>query len=70
MSFDKKYPNRKDWRKQFRGSKRFVYSCRNHGSCSYCENNRRFFDFRKRIFSQTELNEFYFGENKHFKINF
>jgi len=42
MSFDKHYPNRKDWRKPYRGSKRFDRTCRNHGSCSYCEANRTF----------------------------
>lgn len=40
MSFDKKYPNRKDHRKPFYGSKRFDHSCRNHGSCGYCKSNR------------------------------
>lgn len=32
MSFDNYYPNRK--------SKRFDRSCRNHGSCQWCEENR------------------------------
>lgn len=27
-------------RKEYKGSKRFDMSCRNHGSCSYCESNR------------------------------
>ena len=40
MSFDNNYPNRKDKRKQYRGSKNFDRSCRNHGSCDYCKNNR------------------------------
>lgn len=42
MSFDKSYPNRKDHRKSYRGSKRFDRSCRNHGSCGYCEGNRKY----------------------------
>lgn len=42
MSFDKSYPNRKDRRKPYRGSKRFDRSCRNHGSCGYCERNRKY----------------------------
>jgi hypothetical protein len=33
MPFDKNYPNRKDKRKPYYGSKRFDASCRNHGSC-------------------------------------
>lgn len=40
MSFDKKYPNRKDKRKPYRKSKAFDRSCRNHGTCGYCKNNR------------------------------
>ena len=40
MSFDKDYPNRKDKRKPYRNSKRFDRTCRNHGSCLWCERNR------------------------------
>lgn len=40
MSFDKNYPNRKDQRKPYRKSKAFDRTCRNHGSCSYCELGR------------------------------
>jgi hypothetical protein len=40
MSFDKTYPNRKDQRKPYRGSKRFDRGCRNHGKCSRCEEDR------------------------------
>lgn len=42
MSFDKTYPNRKDWRKSYRGSKRFDRTCRCHGSCGYCNGNRTY----------------------------
>lgn len=30
----------KNKRKPYRGSKAFDTTCRNHGSCSYCRNNR------------------------------
>ena len=40
MSFDKYYPNRKDWRKSYRGAGSFDRSCRTGGSCSYCIGNR------------------------------
>lgn len=42
MSFDNDYPNRKDWRKPYRGSKRFDKNCRCHGKCGYCEGNRTY----------------------------
>ena len=42
MSFDKSYPNRKDIRKPYYKSAYFDRSCRNHGSCGYCEGNRTY----------------------------
>lgn len=41
MSFDKNYPNRKDWRKPYRKSKAFDASCRPHGTCGWCQGNRQ-----------------------------
>jgi hypothetical protein len=40
MSLEKAIVYGKEHRKAYRGSKRFDHSCRNHGSCSYCESNR------------------------------
>jgi hypothetical protein len=40
MSFDKNYPNRKDKRKPYRKAKAIDPTCRNHGSCPYCRENR------------------------------
>jgi hypothetical protein len=40
MSFDKDYPNRKDWRKKYYRSGRFDRSCRCNGKCDYCRDNR------------------------------
>ena len=40
MSFDNDYPNRKDRRKPYYRSKQVDRSCRNHGSCPWCEGNR------------------------------
>lgn len=47
MSFDNFYPNRKDHRKPFHGSKSVDRTCRNHGSCPYCSGNRQFKNFRR-----------------------
>jgi hypothetical protein len=45
--FDTQYKNRKDWKNPYFGAKRFDSSCRNHGSCSYCLDNRTHKDKRR-----------------------
>jgi ferredoxin len=40
MSFDKDYPNRKDKRKPYRGSRAIAHSCRHGGTCSRCRGDR------------------------------
>ena len=40
MSLDKAIKYNKEFRKQYRGSKSIDKSCRNHGTCAYCKNNR------------------------------
>ena len=40
MSLEKAIEHGKEKRKPYKGSKRFDHSCRNHGSCGYCLNNR------------------------------
>ncbi len=42
MSFDDDHPNRKDWRKPYRGAKERSVACRNHKSCSYCRDTRTY----------------------------
>jgi hypothetical protein len=42
MSLDKAIEFGKEKRKQFRKSKAFDRTCRNHGSCPWCEGNRTF----------------------------
>lgn len=41
MSFDKAIEHGKEHRKEYRGGKAIDKSCRNHGGCFWCENNRR-----------------------------
>lgn len=57
MSFDKNYPNRKDKRKTYRKAKAFDRSCRNHGSCPYCKDNRTFNDKKRRSYADADLQE-------------
>jgi hypothetical protein len=40
MSLAKAIAHGKERRRQYRKSKAFDYTCRNHGSCPYCKNNR------------------------------
>ena len=42
MSLDKAIEHKKEWRKQYHGSKAIDKSCRNHGSCPWCKENRTF----------------------------
>jgi len=63
MGFDKEYPNRKDWRKPYRGSKAFDHSCRNKGGCGYCQNNRLYFDKRNRSAADEELSKWNKGDD-------
>lgn len=57
MSLDKSIFYKKEKRKPYRDSKRFDYSCRNHGSCGYCKNNRTH-NFQKRcLFSKQDIKD-------------
>ena len=47
MSLDKSIEHGKEHRKPYYGSKAIDSTCRNHGSCSWCEGNRKYAD-RKR----------------------
>lgn len=40
MSLDKAIKSGKEHRKPYRKSKRIDASCRNHGNCPYCKQNR------------------------------
>ena len=57
--FSKKTDQRgkKDWRKPYRKSKAFDPSCRNHGGCGYCEDNRTFRNRKAEIDAQEQLDE-------------
>jgi hypothetical protein len=57
MSFDNQYFKRKDWRKLYFQTKARDKSCRPHGGCTYCLENR-LHSYRKRKFRTIqELNE-------------
>jgi hypothetical protein len=48
MSLDKSIEHKKDHRKPYHGSKRFDRTCRNHGSCEWCKENRLYSSRKRR----------------------
>jgi hypothetical protein len=40
MSLEKSIHSGKEYRKPYRGAKAVDHSCRNHGSCPWCNRNR------------------------------
>lgn len=41
MSLEKAIKHKKEHRKPYHGSKYFDKTCRNHGGCPWCEENRK-----------------------------
>lgn len=52
MSFDNVYPNRKDKRKRYRGSRSFDNRCRHGGNCGWCRGDRTFNTDRRKAESE------------------
>lgn len=48
MALDKAIEHNHEWRKPYKGSKKFDITCRNHGRCPYCRKNRLIQDKRQR----------------------
>jgi hypothetical protein len=48
MSLNKAIQYGKEYRKPYRGSARFDRSCRNHGTCPWCQEGRKHSE-RKRV---------------------
>lgn len=78
MALDKAIKFGKERRKPYHGSKRIDASCRNHGSCPYCERNRKhkFLDLKGEQmlddfitnFSYDELEDNYLTPNEIYDI--
>jgi positive regulator of sigma E activity len=52
---------KKEFRKPFKGSKQFDVTCRNHGSCSYCESNRKHSKNVSELASKDKLKDYFNG---------
>ena len=57
MSLDKTIEHGKEKRKPYRGSKSFAWSCRNHGGCTWCENDRQYSNLKIKIEADEQLKE-------------
>ena len=57
MSFDR-YMG-KDRRKKFRGAKARDHTCRNHGSCPHCRDNRLYANRKRHAAADQQLKETY-----------
>ena len=54
MSLDKAILHKKEHRKEYHGSKAFDCTCRNHGSCDWCKNNRLYQSNREKTKCECE----------------
>jgi hypothetical protein len=59
MSLEKAIKHKKEKRKPYRDSKAWDSSCRNHGSCSWCESNRLHSEKKRKASSKDQLDRYY-----------
>lgn len=62
MSLEKAIEHGKEKRKPYRKSKRFDRTCRCHGSCSWCERNRKHANEIREEAADSELREYEKGQ--------
>ena len=62
MSLDKAIKHGKEHRKPYTGSKAIDHTCRNHGGCTWCEENRKYKTVKK-IQKMDSLLRDYFRES-------
>ena len=58
MSLDKAIQHKKERRKPYHGAQAVDATCRNHGSCQWCEGNRTYKFRKKEIQLESELEEY------------
>ena len=62
MSLNKAIEHGKEHRKPYSGSKAIDKSCRNHGGCEWCEENRKH-KYRKKEEGMNERHKTYLSDN-------
>lgn len=63
MSLNKAIEHNKEHRKPYRGAKAVDCTCRNHGTCDWCKENRLYQQLKEDERIKKELEEFEKGEN-------
>ena len=58
MSLDKAIEHGKEHRKRYRGAKAVDCSCRNHGSCRWCRDNRTHKNNKRELKVEQEIREY------------
>ena len=62
MSLDKAINHRKEKRKPYIGTKAIFASCRNHGSCQWCESGRLYNRKKHEEAAKRDLRDFLSGD--------
>lgn len=57
MSLDKAIVSGKEHRKMYRGAKAVDCTCRNHGSCAWCQGNRTYKNERRELAADQQIKE-------------
>ena len=63
MSLNKSIESGKERRAPYRGAKAHCYSCRNHGTCEWCKQNRLHGSIREMARTKDEIDEYFFKED-------
>ena len=64
MTLNKAIEHGKEHRKQYTGAKAVDKTCRNHGSCAWCEENRKHSRTKREMAADQDMQEF-MEENAH-----
>lgn len=58
MSLDKAITHKKEKRKPYTGGKAVDTSCRNHGSCDWCQKNRQYHNLKEQNSMEQQWQEY------------
>lgn len=62
MSLDKAIEHGKEYRREYIGSKKIDRTCRNHGGCQWCEENRKIRQLKINEDTKEQLSGYMNGE--------